>query len=155
MAFAERISGWFTRKRWSLTAGYFTCCVLLPIAGFIVIFFALGEPPDQRERAFFRVMIWLTGASILLSATSLLWTVWGRSPAFVRYYAFSWVIIYLAVFAFVGFIVLLAAGAHPPDTFSSFFGFSAAFPSSIALIAGTGIGFVPALILSLASSKKE
>ncbi|MBW2261844.1 MAG: hypothetical protein JRG91_07715 [Deltaproteobacteria bacterium] len=122
-----------------------------PVLGYfmLVVDFAEGSELFPDEAIQFG-LVWglMLGVGVLLSGVSLHWTLWARAPAFIRYYTASWAILFVLFLVPVGFIMVMAAGAHPPG-FVMFIGGMLVMPAPICLLAGTLIAFVPGVILAV------
>jgi hypothetical protein len=77
---------------------YLVVCVVLPVTGYVLTEIAErrspGSPsPEASETArFYGIVLAIT---VLVTAFSLMWTLWGRAPSIVRYYTWSWVAVFV------------------------------------------------------------
>jgi len=154
MAVASKRLNMSALLRIAATAAYGAVCVILPFIGMVVLY-ALERsdpyaPPGQNIALYGFALL---GVGVCLSATSLLWTLWGRSPGFVKYYTLSWSAIFISVYMTMLFFLVLSTLAHPPFgavspglLASSAFAFVTA-SAALALFIGTIAGFLPALVV--------
>lgn len=156
MADERRRSNMPAWLRMAATAAYGTICVILPFLGIVVL--AALERFDPYARPGLGIAPYgfvLLGIGVFLSASSLLWTLWGKSPRLVKYYTWSWPVIFALTYVTMLFFLALSTLAHPPFggmslrlLASSAFAF--VFSSAaLALFIGTVAGFVPAVVIFL------
>ena len=140
--------------RIAATAAYGAVCVVLPFIGMVVLHaLELSDPYARPGPSIAVYGFALLGLGVCLSAPSLLWTLWGRSPRFVKYYTWSWSAVFVIVYLNMLFFLALSTLAHPPFgamslglLASSAFAFVTCCAAP-ALFLGTIVGFAPALVI--------
>ena len=126
--------------------------VVQPVVGWMLItydelaHYGGTMPADSAEVAF--GYAWMLGIGALVSGIALGWTLWGRAPALVRYYAYLWLVAFVALVVPIGLLIAFAALSHPPDG-AMFVGGMMLMPTAIALVVSCVLAFVPAVILAL------
>jgi len=138
------------------TLAWFLLAVLGPPLGFVTI--GLDEaasgrpmfPDDALEMGTFLGII--LGAGILLSGPTLLWTLWGRPPRFIKCYTLGWTGAFMLVIFPLGFFLIMAALSHPPGPLL-FLGGLMMIPVPLALAVSLFLGLGPGVVLMVASRR--
>lgn len=134
------------------TAFHAMVIVVQPVLGWMLITYdelAHGGgtlSADSAEVAF--GYAWMLGIAALVSGVALGWTLWGRAPALVRYYAYLWLVAFVALVVPIGMLLAFAALSHPPGG-ALFVGGMLLMPTAVALVISCVLAFVPAVVLAL------
>jgi hypothetical protein len=88
-------------------------------------------------------------AVVVLSTSSLLWTLWGNAPALVRYYTYSWATLFPLIAAPIFLLYLTAVASGGGGDGSAIIAVTTMVPTTFALLGGTVLGIVPALMLTV------
>ncbi len=138
------------------TLAWLLLAVLGPPAGFAIIGLdeaAAGRPMFPAEAletgTFLGVVL---GAGILISGPTLLWTLWGTPPRFIKCYTLGWTGTFLLVIFPLGFFLIMAALSHPPDPLL-FLGGMLMIPVPVSLAISLFLGLGPGLVLLIASRR--
>ena len=138
------------------TLAWLLLAVIGPPLGFAIIALdeaAAGRPMLPVEAletgAFFGVML---AVEVLISGPTLLWTLWGKPPRFIKCYTLGWTGSFLLVVFPLGFFLILMALSHPPGPLL-FIGGMLMMTVPIALAAGLFLGLGPGLVLLIASRR--
>ena len=130
-----------------VTSVYLVVCIVLPVAGYVITEIAErrspGSPsPEAAETAsFYLATLFIT---VVITATTLVWTLWGNAPRIVRYYTWSWSVIFVCVAGIMALLYGMVASSEP-DAMTAFSVF-ALVPPTFGMLAGTTLGVLPAVI---------
>jgi len=154
----ERLTRWLDRPVgpvltvfWPLA--YALVCLLTPPMGALLLILTMGEidpgpvPPSAVEGFVVFLVYW--GIGVLLSAPSLVWVLWGNHRRYVKGYAISWSLMFIALVVPILLLSLLAARAHPPEGLGAALGMLMIVPIAVALPTSTILAILPGLILAV------
>ena len=139
-----------------LSCVYFVVCVVLPVAGYVITEITErknpGSPsPEAAETAsFYLAILFIT---VVITATTLAWTLWGNAPRIVRYYTLSWSAIFVCVAGIMALLYGMVASSEP-DAMTAF-AILALVPPTFGMLAGTTIGVLPAVVMRIVLSGRS
>lgn len=138
---------WPTWAKVAVSCSFLVVCVVLPVTGYVLTEIAErrspGTPtPEATDTAlFYGIVLAITN---VVTAPSLMWTLWGRAPGIIRYYTWSWAAIFVCIAGTMALLYGMVASSEP-DPMTAF-AVMALVPPTFGMLAGTVLGVVPAVI---------
>ncbi len=124
--------------------------LLMPAVGVLILLQSMdeldaGPVPDTVVQT--GVMLLCLGSvAAVLSGVSLVWALWRKRARLARSYCLAWTFLFVVFFIHIFALMLLTAGAHPPDG-GVMLAVLMILPVPLALILSTAVGVVPGIVL--------